>query len=329
MSSPGIELTFGMLFIASTVNVWLFGYTCGQYGRYFSLQGINGDDPIWMKAMVTVLFTSDFIHSASVIWMVWHYLVVNYLNPLALGVSIWPYAFNPFFTSLNTLVFHSFLTWRIYHLTKKIHFSALLFTAALCSFSLGVAITGQALRIVQFARFSELLPTATAWISVQFSMDVSLATVLTITFHRSRGVIEETNNVLNRLIQGSIQAGVLAAIFAIGNLIAFRVAPNSFVYLVFAVGLGRTFSITTLDTLLSRSTLKDILSKGTKEIRLDSYPLQTANGIRIQTQTHRDYGVGRNPSRDHSSGISVGECKEPSLQDSQTKDLYLVKSHMV
>jgi hypothetical protein len=74
-------------------------------------------------------------------------------------------------------------------------------------------------------------------------MDLVLAAVVTVTLRHARTAFEETNVLLNRLIRGAIQAGSLAAIFEMGNLIAFRVSPNSFVYMIFAIGLGRTFSI--------------------------------------------------------------------------------------
>jgi hypothetical protein len=116
------------------------------------------------------------------------------------------------------------------------------------------------------------------------------------------------------LIRGSIQAGLLAAIFAIGNLIAFRVAPQSFAYLVFAISLGRAFSITTFDTLLDREIVKKILdgNGGPRDIKLETYP--PGKGIFIQTTVTVTGGL-----HNEINEADTNDAKEGSLQDGMGK----------
>jgi hypothetical protein len=120
---------------------------------------------------------------------------------------------------------------------------------------------------------------------------------------------------LNRLIRGSIQAGLLAVIFAAGNAFAFRIAPHSFAYLVFAITIGRAFSITIFDTLLSRKTLKNLLMRS-RALQVKPYPLQaltTDGGIRIETQTVMNYDKPSSP--DVREDDTKSDVKEGSLQD--------------
>ncbi|KAF5368033.1 hypothetical protein D9758_004336 [Tetrapyrgos nigripes] len=345
-AAPGIELTFGMLFIASVINAWLFGIACSHYARYISMKSLRSKDSIWIKLMLVLMLICDLTYTSGTTWMVWEYLVVNFTNPLALTKCVWAvsvldfttfyrdswklclnqYALNPFFGSVQAYLFHTFLIWRIQRLTKRIYVTVPLFIAASSSFGLGIALTIQVAHISEFSKFANALPTATSWVAVQFAMDLVLAALVTLTLQRSRTAFEETNVVLNRLIRGSIQAGSLAAIFEMGNLIAFRVAPSSFVYMVFAVGLGRTFSITTLDALLCRETLQEIM-QGPREFKTfnNTFQLQHSGGadrgIRIQTETRKDFDISDDPEEEASTTTNTPDGRYgPGLSDGRMEE---------
>ena len=62
---------------------------------------------------------------------------------------------------------------------------------------------------------------------------------LTIVFSRSRTGFRKTDTVLNRLIRGAIQAGLFAGIFSMADLITFVVLPNTNLYGMLAIPIGR------------------------------------------------------------------------------------------
>jgi hypothetical protein len=65
---------------------------------------------------------------------------------------------------------------------------------------------------------------------------------LIIIFSRSRTGFRKTDTVLNRLIRGAIQTGLFTGIFSMADLITFVVLPNTNVYVMFAIPLGRIYT---------------------------------------------------------------------------------------
>ena len=69
----------------------------------------------------------------------------------------------------------------------------------------------------------------------------SPATLVTV-FYRSRTGFRKTDTVLNRLIRGTIQTGLFASIFSMCNLIAIVILPNTNLYGMFAIPIGRIYT---------------------------------------------------------------------------------------
>ena len=65
---------------------------------------------------------------------------------------------------------------------------------------------------------------------------------LVIVFSRLRTGFHKTDTVLNRLIRGAIQTGLFAGIFSIGDLITFVILPNTDLYAMFVVPIGRIYT---------------------------------------------------------------------------------------
>ena len=65
---------------------------------------------------------------------------------------------------------------------------------------------------------------------------------LIIVFSRSRTGFRKTDTVLNRLIRGAIQTGLFTGIFSLADLITFVVLPNTNIYVIFGMPLGRIYT---------------------------------------------------------------------------------------
>jgi hypothetical protein len=87
-------------------------------------------------------------------------------------------------------------------------------------------------------------------------VDTFITTTLVTVFARSRTGFRKTDSVLNRLIRGAIQTGLFAGIFSVCNLITFVVLPNTTLYGMFAIPIGRVYTNTLLDTLLIRESFR-------------------------------------------------------------------------
>jgi len=71
---------------------------------------------------------------------------------------------------------------------------------------------------------------------------LKLLVTLTIIFSRSRTGIRKTDAVLDRLIRGAIQTGFFIGIFSLGSLITFVLLPNTSLYAIFSIPLGRIYT---------------------------------------------------------------------------------------
>lgn len=157
----------------------------------------------------------------------------------------------------------------------------------------------------RFAELVVLSPVVIGWLSLQVVSDVIITSMcygysiflgliiwhlisvsLTIILARSRTGFRKTDTVLNKLIRGAVQTGLFAGIFSIGDLICFLKVPETNLYGMFAIPIGRIYTNvrffilcynsaccsfyclwiqTLLDTLLTRDELREQLSS-VKEI---------------------------------------------------------------
>jgi hypothetical protein len=140
--------------------------------------------------------------------------------------------------------------------------------SVICGILLGLSIGGLGLGVAFGAvTFSSpdintrrALKTIVAWwLGVQALLDVTIAGLLIFFLHRQRTRSSKTNSVINRLIRGAMQTGLLPTTFAIGGLIAFLASPRTALFVMFIIPIGRTYTITLMDGLNIRAELKDKL----------------------------------------------------------------------
>ena len=86
----------------------------------------------------------------------------------------------------------------------------------------------------QYARVSQ--PTCHGGTHIQSPV------TLVIVFSRSRTGVLKTDTILNRFIRGAIQTGLFAGIFALSNLITFIILPDTNLYGMFAIPIGRIYT---------------------------------------------------------------------------------------
>jgi len=247
------DTTIGTLLVGIFFNTFLYGLVTYQFAAYYR---IKFNDRPAVKYMVLFLFILDTFHSASVIYLAWYYTVANYNNPAALAVGEWPFTFTPIATALTALVTQLYLGFRIWCLTSCKFLYGVVILLAINSFILGVICSADAWAIQVLSELPRITPIAIAWFTIQVVVDAFITITLIIIFSRSRTGFRKTDTVLNRLIRGAIQTGLFTGIFSMADLITFVVLPNTNVYVMFAIPLGRIYTNTLLDTLLARESLK-------------------------------------------------------------------------
>ncbi|KIJ62389.1 hypothetical protein HYDPIDRAFT_136040 [Hydnomerulius pinastri MD-312] len=287
------DTTIGTLLIGIFFNTYLYGLVTYQFAAYYRTK--FNDRPA-IKCMVLFLFLLDTFHSASAIYMAWTYTVTNFDNPAALADAEWPYTFTPIGTALAALVTQIFLGYRIWRLSSSKYLYAIVIVLAIPSFALGMACGIRAWMIKVLSELPSITPMVIAWLAMQVVVDAFITGTLIIILSRSRTGFRKTDTVLNRLIRGAIQTGLFAGIFSMGDLITFVALPTTNLYGMFAIPIGRIYTNTLLDTLLTREELKSQMA-GTYEVGSasgqigwapsDTAAASTVHSANIQLQIHK------------------------------------------
>ncbi|KAI0692149.1 hypothetical protein BC835DRAFT_1358287 [Cytidiella melzeri] len=258
MEAIDVNLILGPLLVGILFNTYLYGLVTYQFAAYYKT---NFNDPLAIKFMVLFLFLLDTVHSAAVMWMLWVYCVAGYGDPSTLAIAPWPYTFTPIATALASMVTQVFLGWRIYRFSRSRVLFALVICLSVTACVLGVVCGTRAWIIKYVAKVYVLTNLVTAWLVLQVTADLFVTGTLGYLLARSRTGFQKTDTVINRLIRGAVQTGLFAVVFSLGDLIGFTIWPNTNFYGMFAIPIGRIYTNTLLDTLLTRLDLRQQLNE--------------------------------------------------------------------
>ncbi|KAG1740211.1 uncharacterized protein EDB91DRAFT_364347 [Suillus paluster] len=89
MAQLDLNNTFGVLYISTAIGAIFFGLSIVQAFLYF--QTHKGSGITFYKLAVCWLLFLDALHVALVNFTVYHYLITNYINPLALFEIVWSF----------------------------------------------------------------------------------------------------------------------------------------------------------------------------------------------------------------------------------------------
>ncbi|KAF8345312.1 hypothetical protein F5887DRAFT_221547 [Amanita rubescens] len=252
----------GLLLIGVFLNTYLFGIVTYQFGLYYQLEF---NDPLWLRLTVHTLLALDTFHSASLIYLAWWYLVVNYNNPSAFFVNIWPYRASIIESSITTFLTQHFMGYRIYRMSGKRHLYIGIMIVSLADLIAASITTAKACRIVDRRDLSVLNTEIVVWLATQVILDFFIAGYTSIGLYKQRTDYGRTNKILYRCIRSAIQVGALSTMFALGNLIAFVTWPSANLYGMFLFPIGRIYTNALMNTLTVRASLRSEMA-GAEEV---------------------------------------------------------------
>ncbi|KAJ7231793.1 hypothetical protein C8J57DRAFT_1196492 [Mycena rebaudengoi] len=254
---PQLDLIVGVHLLGIIFNTFLYGFVLAQFVTYFKTKF---EDPWWIRVVVWSLLLTDTIHSAVEIYSAWQTCVENYGN-LASFVSIsWTIPFTAVATSVAAIITQLFLAYRLFLLT---HGKTLLVTICVTSilgliFGLTAGVVSGVIQ--ETAKFGRLVPFVVLWLTFQSLSDFIISLSFIAVLACSRTGLRKTDAIINRLIQGAIETGTFASIFALADLFSFVFFRNTNLYAMFAFPIGRIYTNTLLHTLNGRAELRNMNS---------------------------------------------------------------------
>jgi len=248
---PAINLnnTFGAFLIGVVVSAVLFGVTCIQTWYYFQ----NYSDNILVKATVTLLLVFEALHSVFSIHAIYYFVILNYLNPVALLKATWSATLTLAVSSVIMLIVHLFYTRRVYHMSRKnIPLTVLIILLALAHFATGISVTVRAFQLKYWAEFATIVNIVDASLSLAVAIDVLIAASLSYYLHTSRSGIRSTDTLINRLMVYAINNGILTSVFDIITLVFVTIEVDNLIFLSVFQVVGNLYTNSMLATLNSR-----------------------------------------------------------------------------
>ncbi|EMD40087.1 hypothetical protein CERSUDRAFT_45721 [Gelatoporia subvermispora B] len=217
-------IRYGPILIGTVFNIMLYGIMVTQTFLYFT---VYTRDKLWMKSFVCLLFLCDTLNSAFDI----AFIYVPLVNKFGIYFCITQHTNSTLTTSqaIIALQVQLFFAWRVKVLTGSVTAVTVIAVCSLVQFlgGLGTAIAvGMIPEFVQFQRFKSI--------------------------RKHRTGFAATDDVVNRIIRMTVQTGLITALCAIVDLIAY-LSSSSGLHLVFNIPLAKLYTNSLMSSLNSRA----------------------------------------------------------------------------
>ncbi|KAJ8463958.1 hypothetical protein ONZ51_g9912 [Trametes cubensis] len=123
--------TIGVTYLGVAISSAIYGVTCIQTFQYFR-SPMRSSDATFLKLVVSVLWVLDSVHQALIISIPYHYLIINYANPVALLSTVWSISTEIIVNAVIACIVETFFVMRIWKLSRN-HYATgicMLFTIA-------------------------------------------------------------------------------------------------------------------------------------------------------------------------------------------------------
>ncbi|TCD61641.1 hypothetical protein EIP91_008129 [Steccherinum ochraceum] len=247
--APAVDTTLlallGPLLVGGLMSMVLYGITCAQTFVFYQ-KSLADRWPL--KLTVFVLWFIDTFDVFLNGHILYYYLVVNFLNPLALTVPVWSILLHVTVTAVSNCisVYHTSLANEREKL-DSVYIHQLATSIVITAKAFGRTFIGlQALSSLFYTDFAAVL-----------AADLTVALSLTYFLHISRTGLKKTESLINVLILYTINTGLLTALDSSAGLVLFVVMPNNLVYVAFYLQLSKLYVNAYLATLNARETLRD------------------------------------------------------------------------
>ncbi|TFK72628.1 hypothetical protein BDN72DRAFT_302904 [Pluteus cervinus] len=250
-----LDKDLGALLIGGLVAMALWGVTCIQTYQYFTRKSLDGPA---FKTKIAFLSALDIVDSTLTAHILYHYMVANYSNPLALLSEIWSALAGV--TTVSDFIIRTMFTLRVYKFgNKNLIVTAWITILSLTGFVSGVYITIEAARTDSFMRLQRLSAVMCLNFASSNLADLTIAISLCYLLSRSRTGFRRTDSILRVLILYTMNTGLIVALDTSLLLAAYVMLPQSFVFFGFYFPLSKLYLSSYLAGLNARAALRDRL----------------------------------------------------------------------
>ncbi|KIY67970.1 hypothetical protein CYLTODRAFT_454018 [Cylindrobasidium torrendii FP15055 ss-10] len=276
MSLPGNNhTTVGCLYIAVVVGSALYGVGCLQAWLYF--RKFSKRDNWWIKGCVIFVTVCDTVQMALISAAVYIYLVTNNGQPEHLKVLEPTLLVELLFSAGISVAVQMFYAYRIYILSnKKWYLAALVVFLAWASIIAGLVFLS---KVLQYRYVNDLLLQTTLSMTssgLSALCDIVITILLVFYLERSKTGLRKSTDMINRLILFAFSTGMPTTACATLSFSLMKGEPNSYMYILFYLIMGRFFTNSLLINLNGRAYIAgDSMGLGRTDLESNGISLNT------------------------------------------------------
>ncbi|KAF5386532.1 hypothetical protein D9757_005914 [Collybiopsis confluens] len=258
-----LDNTLGALFIGLIIAAVLNGVTFSQTWFYFTSQGRENADPLWLKILVGIVVLLDVTHQAFTSAWIYDYCVTNFGNMNALDHLPLSYYGMAYPTGFVTIIVQSFYVWRVWKLSKNPFIAAGIWSLSLAQFGTFLYYVARVFGVPEASELSILLGRYAILVNaLGAAADIAIAIAMVFYLRQQRTNIKRTNHLLRAITIFTVTTGIVSSVCAIMVLSMAGAYPGTNIELTFYFMLTRLYSNSFLATLNVREHLRERTHSG-------------------------------------------------------------------
>ncbi|KAJ7754423.1 hypothetical protein B0H16DRAFT_1886544 [Mycena metata] len=304
------QQTFGAGLFGGLFAMGMYGLTTSQTYLYFVEYP---KDETWTKILVWAIWGLSTIHSALLVHLTYHYLIVNAFNPFQLSQNVWSLP--------STMVVHLVIAFlvmtfflRVIFLfsTRKLRWWLAIPNVCAILSHIGFGIescihvfsTKSLVDVPVFTKTS-FLP----MVASQVAADIVLASSLCFVLHDHRSSVRGTNSILHTLMVYAINRCLLTTGVAVCSLIMIGLKPASMIYIGPEFLFAGLYTNALLASLNSRRRIRDAPSSDYNSMQLSDIPSDRTDSQNNRASRRVDVAAMSPKNSSYGGGSSVDDFK--------------------
>lgn len=278
MAEPGTpRASLGGVLLGGLVCCLLSGIVSMQTVLYFRL---FPKDHWRQKLLVSTVSFLDLFHTVLVCASEWLYLIESFGDVTITDHVFWTVGATIALTAINTVIVHFFFAYRLHMLSmRNFYLTGAILGLAILRLTSAFVTSGKLIQLGHFSVFyNEISWIFTLGLSLTAAIDCLIMGGLIMYLRSKRSSNDKLSRIMDRIIQYTVENGLLTCIVAILAMIFWLVDPHHLIYLGVHFALSKLYANSFLASMNSRKLLIAHSNTTTSE-RATSMPVFIVNNM--------------------------------------------------
>ncbi|KAJ6483311.1 hypothetical protein C8R45DRAFT_1215155 [Mycena sanguinolenta] len=293
--------SYGVLLLSIVISSVLYGAGVLQFWIY--IRKYHAKDSLILTTLVSLVLIFDTCQLALLCHGGYKYLVSSITHTEIYFSVVNSLMIEVFFGCAIATLVQQFYCWRIYKIGNRLLVAA---AVSLLSFTSSAALIVYGVKAVQLKflyQVAEMKTLSITSMTLTAVTDVAISVSMVILLHASKTGYKRTTDLINRLMIFTFNTGLPPAISAILCAVTIILYPNTFIFILFFLLLGRLYTNSLLVTLNTRDYIR------TANDDLEQYSLESSLAAKLGSRPLSKFAL---PQDSGNSRIAIHMDEEQS-----------------